>query len=336
MKYVLNQSKIKTTNNYKINNIELDLSIPNVSDFKEFKVNSDKVEIKKEIINNFKSEIGLEFDKCYRLEMNVKNNIDEPIIIEYDFDDSKILVNEIDLNLEESADFIIKYKSEKEVFNNVKLIVKAKDNVNANISVVNLLDCNSNSFIAVENYLQKNAKVKLNFIDLGGKSKISNIYSKLEGDNSLFTLNNIYLGLNEDIIDMNYYIEILGKNADGKIMTEGVLNDYSKKSFKGTLDFIKGCTNSNGEELENVILLSDTCKSKSLPMLLCHEEDVTGSHGVSTGKIDESKLFYLMTKGLTEKEAIKLIISSNLNKIISEISNQNIKNEILNIIENKL
>ena len=71
-------------------------------------------------------------------------------------------------------------------------------------------------------------------------------------------------------------------------------------------------------------------------MLLCHEEDVQGAHGVSTGKIDESKLFYLMSKGISEKAAKKLIINANFNDIINEISNEEIKQLVIEEIDKKL
>lgn len=50
------------------------------------------------------------------------------------------------------------------------------------------------------------------------------------------------------------------------------------------------------------MLLSDKAKSKALPMLLCTEEDVEGSHSTATGKVDESELFYLMTRGFSKKK----------------------------------
>ena len=66
---------------------------------------------------------------------------------------------------------------------------------------------------------------------------------------------------------------------------------------------------------------------------MCHEEDVEGSHGVSTGKIDKDKLFYLMSRGQTEQDANKIIILANFNKIINNISNKDIVNMINEYID---
>ena len=171
---------------------------------------------------------------------------------------------------------------------------------------------------------------------MGGKVRLSNILTDLNSSNSSFDLNNLYLGLNKDIIDMNYLVNLNKSYTNSNMVVEGILNDNSKKSFKGTLDFKEGSSNSVGHENENCILLSDDAKSKSLPMMLCHEENVDGAHGVSTGKIDEDRLFYLMSRGLSKEESIRLILNANINKIIDNIKDDNLKEELLTYINDKI
>ena len=139
---------------------------------------------------------------------------------------------------------------------------------------------------------------------------------------------NLYLGKENDVIDINYNMETYGKNSKAYINVQGALTDSAKKNFKGTIDFKEGSKKAIGKENENCILLSKQAKSKSLPMLLCHEEDVEGEHGVSSGKIDEAKLFYIMTKGISYDEARKLIIKANFNDIIKNINNNELENRI--------
>ena len=131
---------------------------------------------------------------------------------------------------------------------------------------------------------------------------------------------------------MNYLVNLNKPNTNSELVVEGLLKDNSKKSFKGTLDFKEGSSNSVGHENENCILLSDTAKSKSLPMMLCHEENVDGAHGVSTGKIDEEKLFYLMSRGLSKDESIRLILNANINKILLNLNYEKLQEELNNFI----
>ena len=117
---------------------------------------------------------------------------------------------------------------------------------------------------------------------------------------------------------------------------EGAIDDNTKKVFRGTIDFKGGCKGSIGDENENCVLLSDNVISRSLPQMLCHEEDVVGSHGVSSGKVDEDKLFYIMTHGYSKKEAEKLIVMANFSKILNNINDKEIREEIISIIEEKI
>ena len=135
---------------------------------------------------------------------------------------------------------------------------------------------------------------------------------------------------------MNYYINIKGIKANCNLDIEGAIDDACKKSFKGTINFISGCKEAIGKENENCVILSDNAVTKSLPMLLCDEESVTGTHGVSSGKIDPNKLFYLMSRGLDLIESKKLIINSNYTHIIDKLLDNNIKEEILNIINKRI
>ena len=150
--------------------------------------------------------------------------------------------------------------------------------------------------------------------------------------NSESNLNNIYIGRENELIDLNYNYINLEEKSINNIEVQGVLTDKSVKTFRGTIDFKEGSKKSIGHENENCLLLSNECISKSLPILLCHEEEVDGTHSVSSGKIDKDKLFYLMTRNLSELDAKRLIIKSNFNHILNSIPEE-LRETILNEID---
>lgn len=67
-------------------------------------------------------------------------------------------------------------------------------------------------------------------------------------------------------------------------------------------------------------------------MLLCTEEDVEGNHSTAAGKIDSKKLFYLMTRGLSKADSERLIVRAQFNSVLDKIENEEIKNDILKVI----
>jgi len=333
MEYILNEIPIKTTNNFNINNLKIKLDIPTNLEFKKYKSN---IDIKYNIIDNFDSKIGLKFNKSLSIDINIKDKINDNIELLYEFNNNDTLIDTININyLENSeANIIIKYKSldNNKHFHHLKENLNVSKNAKGSITILNLLNNKSTNLVSIETNIDDNSIITHNLIDLGSNIKINNIYS-IVNNNSKSILNNIYLGLNNDIIDMNYNYINKGIKSTNIIESQGVLNNKSTKKFRGTIDFIKGCSESIGSENENCVLLSDDSVSSSVPILLCGEENVIGNHSVSSGKIDENKLFYLMSRGLDLSESKKLIIMSNFNKIINNITDERTKEEILNIIE---
>ena len=71
-------------------------------------------------------------------------------------------------------------------------------------------------------------------------------------------------------------------------------------------------------------------------MLLCSEEDVVGNHSTASGKVSDKTLFYIMSRGISKKEAEKLIVKSNFNKLLNMIKDDEIKDKINELIDKKL
>ena len=116
----------------------------------------------------------------------------------------------------------------------------------------------------------------------------------------------------------------------------GLLKDSVCKNFVGTIDFKKGSKKSVGDECEYCILLSDEVKANSTPILLSAEEDVDGKHSSSVGKIDEDELFYLMSRGITKDEALKLLIMARLSAFANNLNSEKVRDEILKRIDKNI
>ena len=340
----LNETPVRTSRNFLINNIKLeDVEIPEVVEkFKNIEIIGGK---------NITENIG-ETKLTYGLGEVLQNNIirnsnsrlnvnmeNEEVKIVYNFDDDNInLINNVIVNATKECKLYIIYKSNtnKKCFHNGVIKIKALENSNIDVIVVNTMNKESNNFEAYENIIETNANVKYTIIDIGGKNSITNYYSNIIGEKAKNDLKTIYLGSENDIKDFNYIAELRGKQSFIDIDVQGTLSGNAKKNFKGTIDFKKGCKKSKGNENEFCMLLSKKAKSIALPMLLCTESDVEGNHSTASGKVDNEELFYIMSRGLSYSEAIKLIVKARFNKILNRITDENLKNEIIREIEKKL
>lgn len=347
MKYILNETPVKTTNGFRINNIEVDLDITVVNKTNIFNINTkemNKIDINIDKNNNLiDSKIGLSVNKDYNLVIDIKDNeeLKDNLEIEYHFNDEAIkLVSEIIINAGENTKGMITIRLISDTnsynFNYLKQVTNIKNNSNITVNILPLLNNESTSLIAIENIVGENSKVIHNYYDLTGKTRITNYYTELKNDTSKNKLNNIYIGNDEDILDMNYVTKLMGIKTVSDMNTVGVINDKTVKSYKSTIDFIEGAKKADGKESEKCTILSKKASSKSMPMMLCHEEDVNGSHSVSSGEIDEKQLFYLMSRGLSKKEALKVIILASFNTLLLEQDDETIRNEILEAINKEI
>ena len=338
----LNKLPIKTTNHFNINDIDLDLNIPNYKGYNSHSIIGDtnKLIIKtNKVEQELTTKIGITYKEYQELNITIPKNIkiEEPILIDYTFIDDDSLIDKIRINYEEnsSCNFIITYisKDDNNHFHSLLEQTSSNKSSSGNITYINLMNDKSTNMISIENNVYNNANITHNIIDIGGNIRLYNVYSDLLEEHASNSLNNIYIGNKNNIIDMNYYLKNTAKNTTNNMKVEGSLNDNSKKNFRGTIDFISGCSNSIGEENENCILLSDKCLSRSLPQMLCGEENVVGTHGVSSGTVDKEKLFYLMSRGISKKDSEKLIIMSKFNQILNNIPSPEIIKYLTTTIE---
>ena len=267
--------------------------------------------------------------------------IDNPIKIEFSMDKDNSLVLDYNIIVGQpysQATILIDYNSSGKVDSCHKGFTKVYAKENSIINIIKLQrmnNCSSNldSNIA---FVYGGGKVNWISVELGGSISGSNYKSVLEEEASESNLSSIYLGHNSCNLILDYTMIHKGPRSISNIETRGVLMDTARKTFKGTLDFKKGARHSIGVEKEYIILLDPTVKSDSIPALLCEEDDVEGEHAVSAGQIDKSKLFYLMSRGLSENQAKKLVVEASFRPIIEKIPFENLQNIINDEIERRL
>ena len=370
----LNETPVRTAKNFRINNIKLEnIEVPEViPSFENVTIIGDtsKMDIEQNADNADNTNIDLVYGLSEELtnqvkhganqkvKLNINSNQNEEVMpklcecsdikeekieaeIDFNFDnENDVLIDNIEIIANENtkSTIIIKYTSnqENESYHNGIIKAKAEKNAELNIVLVNLMNTKSNNFLAIENDFGENAKINYTIVDFGGKHSITNYYSNLQGDSCDNQLNTIYLGKENQVFDLNYIGELRGKKSNIDIEVQGALKDISKKHFKGTIDFKKGCKKATGNENEACMLLSDTAKSIALPMLLCSEEEVEGNHSSSAGKIGEKELFYIMSRGFELKEAMKLMVRARFNQILEKIENEELREEILQEIDKRL
>ncbi|MCI1965644.1 MAG: SufD family Fe-S cluster assembly protein [Oscillospiraceae bacterium] len=182
----------------------------------------------------------------------------------------------------------------------------------------------------------ENGTVTVIQAELGGKSALAGLKADLQGRKSQLNLDTIYFGDRSRSIDINYVAHHAGSASHSEIHASGALLDESRKTFRGTIDFLKGAKRAVGHESEYSLLFSPKVVNRSAPLILCAEEDVEGQHAASAGKIDANRMFYLMSRGLSELEARKLLIEAQFRPVTDRIPDPALRDAVLNYVKERL
>ena len=184
--------------------------------------------------------------------------------------------------------------------------------------------------------VEANAQLELTVVDLSENDSANEIVIDLDGDDSKVDIAAAYFGSGDSRLDLNYIVHQRGKRTEANMFVSGALSGDCDKIFRGILDFVRGSKGSVGREREDVIVLSDTVRNRSVPLMLSGEDAVDGHHAVSVGRIDEEKLFYLMSRGLDRFEAEKLIVEAMFNPILERLEDTKLRDEIYEAIQRRL
>ena len=80
------------------------------------------------------------------------------------------------------------------------------------------------------------------------------------------------------------------------------------------------------------MLIGEKVVNKTVPLILCAEENVEGSHGASIGRVDEEHIFYMLSRGLPEDEIVRLMAHSKIAQIVGRIADEQVRGRINEII----
>ena len=182
----------------------------------------------------------------------------------------------------------------------------------------------------------ENGQVELMQVLLGRGDVYSDGHFELKGDGAGFEADIGYLGQRRQTMDMNLVVNHWGQKTTSEIRAAGALKDDAQKIFRGTIDFKKGSAGSVGNEQETVLMLGDGAVNKTVPLILCAEENVVGNHGATIGELDEDTLFYFESRGISAEEAENILARAAIEGLARSLEDESAREAILAELEEVL
>ena len=145
------------------------------------------------------------------------------------------------------------------------------------------------------------------------------------GEGSKVETNGVNLLNGRQHADTTLFLDHAVPNCSSQEIFRAVVDDRGHSVFQGRIIVRPKAQKTDAKMMTRALLLSDEAEADNKPELEIFADDVTCGHGATTGALDESLLFYLRARGLSEKEAQALLIQAFVGEAIEQIANDDLR-----------
>jgi Fe-S cluster assembly protein SufD len=162
----------------------------------------------------------------------------------------------------------------------------------------------------------------------GASLSRSNIYTVLGGEGCGATLNGLYMLGGDQHMDHQTRIDHAEPNCYSREVYKGVLDGTSHGVFNGKVYVRPAAQKTDGKQTNNTLLLSDKAQVDTKPQLEIFADDVKCTHGATVGRLDETALFYMKSRGVNREFARRLLTYAFAADVIETIEIEAVRDEL--------
>jgi len=163
----------------------------------------------------------------------------------------------------------------------------------------------------------------------GGAVVRNQTFARFAGEHTQATIAGASLLKNKQHVDNTLLITHAAAHCDSRELFKTVLDDQSHGVFQGKIIVDPHAQKTNAKMMTRSLLLSDEAEADQKPELEIFADDVVCGHGATAGALDPGLKFYLMSRGIHEKEAEALLIQAFIGETIEEIAHEGIRGALM-------
>jgi len=319
--------------------------------------NFDYEEKSKILIKNFHQEEVLNIDPSntlvllnsalssggFSIEISKDYKFKKPLIVYNCFSQdlkNKILNNKNSIKLNEGSELtLIDYSDNNDQNNFIKntldTVFLDKNAVLKNILIQNSKS-NGHFYKYIKGSLEDGSSYENYILSSGLKLNKIEIEINLNKDNSSCSVYSALNLLEDQHQEIKTRINHNSPNCKSYQKIKNVLDDESKGVYQGKIFVEKIAQKTDAYQLSKALIVSDNAEFDAKPELEIYADDVKCSHGSTSGSIDSDAVHYLMTRGISKKESVKLLINGFLNEVLEKITDSELKIFLEKILERQI
>jgi Fe-S cluster assembly protein SufD len=208
----------------------------------------------------------------------------------------------------------------------------------AQVRYIQLQDWGRNmwSFNTQKALCDQDAQVNYLNVALGSKFSRSNIAGILNGAGSLAEMLGIYFADENQHIDHLTRQEHVSPYATSDLLIKGALKDRSRTVYSGLIKVHPHAQRTDAYQSNRNLVLSRNARADTIPNLEIGANDVRCTHGATVSQVEEEYIFYLMSRGITRTEAVKLIVDGFFDEVIERVPVEEVQEFVREAIARKI
>jgi len=158
----------------------------------------------------------------------------------------------------------------------------------------------------------------------------------LVGEGSSGRMSGFYFTDKNQHLDHDTQQNHLAPHTTSDLLFKGALLDESRSVWQGMIYVAPGAMKTDGYQANRNLVLGAKARADSIPGLEILADDVRCTHGATVGKIDQEQIFYLLSRGIPEKEAERLIVEGFFDPIMQRIPFEGVRQRFQRAIHEKM
>ncbi|EHJ53026.1 Fe-S cluster assembly protein SufD [Streptococcus macacae] len=227
-------------------------------------------------------------------------------------------------------------ESSVEATANITVEVIAQAGSQVKFAAIDRLGANVTTYISRRGRIEDDASIDWALGVMNEGNVIADFDSDLIGNASHAELKVVAASSGRQIQGVDTRVTNYGNNSVGHILQHGVILERGTLTFNGIGHIIKGAKGADAQQESRVLMLSDKARSDANPILLIDENEVTAGHAASIGQVDPEDMYYLMSRGIDQETAERLVIRGFLGTVITEIPVKAVRDEMIAVLDEKL
>ena len=165
----------------------------------------------------------------------------------------------------------------------------------------------------------KNSKISWTQVETGSAITWKYPSCVLQGDNSIGEFYSVALVNNRQQADTGTKMIHVGKNTTSRIVSKGISAGRSDNTYRGLVRVLKSAENARNHTQCDSMLIGDQCGAHTVPYIEVKNRTAEVEHEATTSKISEDQLFYCRQRGLSDEDAVGLIVNGFCKEVMQEL-----------------